>query len=310
MKNPMKFYLLIISMLMLGIPLSITAQEKTNDNEQKVRIKTVKVIDGKKVVSDTSFVLKEGDDLDNVMAGFNVGADGEDEVLVNVVVETEGGDNEKVVIIKTNDAKNVRLVQGQGGHSFYSIGTPLDFNNDMESTKIIIVSPDSGGSKVMTWQSDDGEEYVINLDEDFEKLVELEMEIDQLKDFENMDVRILGVPGHPHHPGMFFECEEGSGVSDMELRDAGIKNKADRLAIENINLNIDDGVVALSFSLKTEGSPKIVVYNFFGDKVFSGKPELMNGNYELKIDLSTKQHGVYYLQIVQKNRSFTEKLKL
>jgi len=96
----------------------------------------------------------------------------------------------------------------------------------------------------------------------------------------------------------------------MELRDAGIKNKADRLAIENINLNIDDGVVALSFSLKTEGSPKIVVYNFFGDKVFSGKPELMNGNYELKIDLSTKQHGVYYLQIVQKNRSFTEKLKL
>ncbi len=230
----MKFYLLIISMLMLGIPLSITAQEKTNDNEQKVRIKIVKVIDGKKVVSDTSFVLKEGDDLDNVMAGFNVGADGEDEVLVNVVVETEGGDNEKVV-------------KGQGGHSFYSIGTPLDFNNDMESTKIIIVSPDSGGSKVMTWQSDDGEEYVINLDEDFEKLVELEMEIDQLKDFENMDVRILGVPGHPHHPGMFFECEEGSGVSDMELRDAGIKNKADRLAIENINLNIDDGVVGVYF---------------------------------------------------------------
>ena len=65
-------------------------------------------------MSDTSFVLKEGDDLDDVMAGFDVEADGEDEVLVNVVVESGGDDNEKVVIIKTNDAKNVRLVQGQG----------------------------------------------------------------------------------------------------------------------------------------------------------------------------------------------------
>ena len=310
MKNPMKFYQLIISILMLGIPPSIIAQEKVNDNEQKVRIKTVKVIDGKKVVSDTSFVLKEGDDLDDVMAGFDVEADGEGEVLVNVVVESGGDDNEKVVVIRTNDTKNVRLVQGQGGHSFYSIGTPMDFDNDMESTKLILVSPDSGDSTVMTWQSDDGEEYVIKLDEDFEKLVELEMELDQLKDFENMDIRMLGAPGHPHHPGMFFECEEDNRGTDMELRDAGIKNKPDRLEVENMNLNIDDGVVDLSFTLKTEGTPKVVVYNFFGDKVFSGKPELMNGNYELKMDLSTKQHGVYYLQIVQKNSSLTEKLKL
>jgi hypothetical protein len=108
---------------------------------------------------------------------------------------------------------------------------------------------------------------------------------------------------------MFFEMDDNR-VTDKELRDAGIKNKPDRLDIENINLNIDDGVVDLSFALKTEGTPKVVVYNFFGDKVFSGKPELMNGHYELKMDLSTKQHGVYYLQIVQKNSSLTEKLKL
>ncbi len=45
-------------------------------------------------------------------------------------------------------------------------------------------------------------------------------------------------------------------------------------------------------------------------KVFSGKPELMGGKYVIKIDLSIKQHGTYYLQVVQKNSSFTKKLRL
>ena len=59
-----------------------------------------------------------------------------------------------------------------------------------------------------------------------------------------------------------------------------------------------------------EGTPKVVVYNFFGDKVFTGKPELMNGKFQLKIDLSNKQHGEYYMQFIMKNASHTEKIRI
>ena len=99
-------------------------------------------------------------------------------------------------------------------------------------------------------------------------------------------------------------------VTDEELRDAGIKNKPDRLVLDEININNEDGVIDLSFSLSEEGTPKVVVYNIYGDKVFSGKPELMNGKYQIKMDLSKKQYGTYYLMIVSGNSSKTTRLKI
>ena len=111
--------------------------------------------------------------------------------------------------------------------------------------------------------------------------------------------------------GTFQISDDYSGkVSDIELRDAGIKNKPDRLNAQNINIEIENDIVMLSFSFKGEKTPRIIVYNVFGEKVFKGKPELVEGSYQIKIDLSNKQHGTYYLQIVSANTSLTEKFKL
>ncbi len=99
-------------------------------------------------------------------------------------------------------------------------------------------------------------------------------------------------------------------VTDIELRDAGIKNKPDRLNAKNINLEVDGGIIDLAFTLKSEKTPKVIIYNVYGDKVFKGKPELINGNYQIKIDLSTKQHGTYYLQLIVGNASFAERIIL
>mgnify|MGYP000630955696 CR=1 FL=1 len=87
-------------------------------------------------------------------------------------------------------------------------------------------------------------------------------------------------------------------VSDKELRDAGISNKSDRLDVEDLNIDIVDGVVDVDFIVLSEGALKVTVFNYFGERVFSGKPELMNGKYTIKMDLSTKQHGVYYMQFI------------
>jgi len=318
---------------MVSIPFTMSAQEK----EKKVRIKTVKVIDGEKVVTDTIIIMDSDDDLKEIMTEIDIETDAApgEEIMLDVIVETvgDGESGEKIIIIKSVDGEDVKVIKSQGGTYSYTFDSDVDIDKDFDGgKKVIIVSPHSGHKNVIKWSSEDGEEFEIEhkiimkeLEGELEALEEMHLELEHfetiehmvflkkmeaMEELENMEIRVIRPPHPPHHE-MFFDMHHSDhGVTDGELRDAGIKNRADRLAIENINLNIDDGVVDLSFSLKTEGSPKIVVYNFFGDKVFSGKPELMNGNYELKIDLSAKQHGVYYLQIVQKNSSFTEKLNL
>lgn len=99
-------------------------------------------------------------------------------------------------------------------------------------------------------------------------------------------------------------------VTDIELRDAGIKNKPDRLNVTNVEIDIDGGIVYIEYTLEKEKTSRVIVYNIYGDKVFKEKPEVIDGNCKIKIDLSSKQYGTYYLQIVSANASLTEKFTL
>lgn len=346
MKNTMKFPLTILLMLIVSIPFSMTAQEEAK--EKKVRIKTVKVIDGEKVVTDTTVLLTDDEDLKEVIAEMEIETDVDtdmEDIIVDVIVDSDadGETVEKIIIIKKDGDKQVKVIKGHGAQNTFTYDMDVEIDKDCEhGKKVIMVSPHSGNKKVMKWKTDGGVEYVIDVDSEhkiimnelegeLEHLEELHIELEKLEEMENMvfiekmesleelegledmDVRIMRAPKapHPHHDFFFEHKTHGHhGVTDGELRDAGIKNKIDRLAIEELEIEIDNGVVDLSFSLQTEGTPKMVVYNFFGDKVFSGKPELMNEKYQIKMDLSSKQHGVYYLQIIQKNSSVTEKIRL
>ena len=156
---------------------------------------------------------------------------------------------------------------------------------------------------------------IIRIELDGEKIIMLNelgeldelLELSELSELQNI---VIDIPDGPDFHGYHKFDYHSNTITDKELRDAGIKNKVDRLDVSNININIDNGVVDLIFKLASEGTPKIIVYNYFGDKVFTGKPELMGGEYTIKIDLSKKQYGTYYLQIIQKDASLTEKLKL
>ena len=290
------------SFLVFSTP--VRAQENAK-KEKKVRVKTVKVENGKELVTDTTFVITEDMTADELKA-YGITTDGDEvDVTVDVIVDGDGKhETTKVVVIKGGDV--------------HSAG---------EET-ILFHSGDSDGKAIIMWTDEDGKEMEIDLSEDYKNLMleiesledEIEViegeriiimksidelgELDELKDF---NVKVVGAT---HHPNAFFIEEHSHKVTDIELRDAGLKNKPNRLDAEEMNINIDNGIVDFSFKTKVEGSPKITVYNVYGDKVFSGKPELMNGAYEIKMDLSQKQYGMYYLQVVIGNTSFTERLKL
>ena len=311
--------------LVILLPLSSKSQEK------KVHVKTVKVVDGEKIVTDTIFVVKEGEDESEVIKTFtwvsdddsagvvtydididsdidsDVDFDGHSKVIImkrgkDGNMTMKHGGKEKKYVIKVEDEEgdehNVFIYDGSDFHKSDMDELHEKLEEHKDQLKNIRIELD--GEKIIMLEEPEELESLMELKE-----IEILVELDEL---ENMNIVIPEMP--EYHDFLIHDYHGHDVVSEKELRDAGIKNKADRLDIDNYNINIDDGVVDLDFSLKTEGDPKVTVFNYFGDKVYSGKPEMMNGKYVIKIDLSNKQHGTYYLQVVQKNSSFTKKLRL
>jgi len=323
--------------LLIFLPITGYCQEK------KAHVKTVKVVDGDKVVSDTVFIVKDdvgekeivktftwvsNDDSDStVIIDLDIDSDIDfDSEKKWVVVKSEKDGNvkmthdnksKKYVIRIDKDDKGERNVYMFDGDGDYNIIDRDELHDQLEEHKEQLknIKIELDGERIIMIEELEGLEELKELKE-LEVLVELE-DLEELKELKELEVlaeldEIKNIKIDIPEGNEFFihEFHYSDNVSDKELRDAGLKNKADRLEADNFNIDIDNGIVDIEFTLKTEGDPKVAVYNYFGDKVFTGKPEIMNGKYTIKMDLSTKQHGTYFLQVVQKNSSFTKKLRL
>lgn len=294
--------------------------------EKKVRIKTVKDIDGEKVVTDTMFVVTGDEDIMKSVNQYSWVSDEDSNKVITIDLDIDVDSDEdkdcdkkvhkKVIIMKdgdhgtffTDDCKEhkVKVITNGGGDEnvFFFNGEDFEFNEkDMDELRIKM---EKIGDEMENVKFELDAEKIILLEE-LEGLEELK-ELEELKNIEVImsDYHDMG----NYHNVWVHDNFHGDRVSEEELRDAGIKVKADRLDIDDYNINIDNGVVDLEFETKAEGTPKVTVYNFYGDKVVTVKPELLGGKYTAKIDLSTKQHGTYYLLFVQNNMSATKKIKL
>ena len=376
MKSQITISSILVTALFFLNLLGGVAQE--TEKEKQVHIKTVKEVDGKKVVTDTTFTVKEGEDVQEMVKVITTISEG-DSLKVTVDVDMDSGvQGTKQMVVVSSDVDedagvinssattyyfsdadslteiNVQMLTGEGNEEGERKVLIIKKEGGGETVKEIMMPPRKGRRHVMKFKTDDGEKIIIispdkpcddhfvrvsgedsadyfEFDKDFdfdyeefeaemeEQMEELENthvimldELGELKELEelgNLDRRMIRPPHPPRHRA-FPPTDRFDRLTDKELRDAGIKNKPDRLELDNINIDMNNGILNLTFALKGEGSPKVDVYNFFGDKVFSGKPELANGTYKSNIDLSTKQHGTYYLQITYKNSSFTEKFRL
>jgi len=341
MKSKIMSASIIAIALAIVFPFSAMSQEK----EKTITVKTVQVENGKKIVKDTTFTLKEGEDIDAIVKPISWASvsDSGKTLTFDVEVETNGsddGDVEKVIIYKNDGGKRVKVIEGEDGNVFI-----IKKEGRGDCNENVFFTPGHGQKRVMRWNDGDSLAYEFELQGDMEDFNhEMEMQRFDLQEMQNnlqeelaeieglneeqiaeimeevnnMDFHFVMPPARPRPPmkwqgndfEFYFDGPKEGGVSDIELRDANIKNKPDRLDLENIDIEIENGVVGISFQIQGEASPSVVVYNVYGDKVFTGKPALMNGKYEIKIDLSQKQHGTYYWQIVDKNRSFTDKIRI
>lgn len=305
----------------------IKAQDtKKEKKEKKVSIKTVKEENGKKVVFDTTFTITgDMDDINLKKYGFD-----NDDVSVEVIVDSDENmaKSKNVFIIKDKDGNVEITTDGKKSFSFSDA--------DGKHPGIIKWIDEDGNEKIIDVDSHlkdvdinmeliqkelaDAEREINFSQEEFQRKLENIDEIIELKQLEKLgqldelrELQFIGIPNAPDvpdAPGFVFYSDNHGRVSDVELRDAGIKNKPNRLGIENIDIDVKDGMVDLYFKLKGDGNPKVFVYNVYGDKVFSEKPEKMNDQFSIRINLSNKQHGTYYIMIVDGNSSKTEKIKI
>ena len=247
------------------------------------------------------------------------------DVDIDTDIDCDG--HKKVIFIKSDDDGNISMnTNGEtnkfvikidededGEHNVYI----FDGDNDFHGVDMDELHDQLEGHKehLKNIRIELDGEKIIMLEElkelkELKELEELEFLV-ELDEFENINVVIPEIPEfHSNHEFFIHDFHGDDFVTDEELRDAGIKNKTNRLDVKDFNINNHDGIIDFEFMLNTEGTPKVIVFNYFGDKVFSGKPEIMNGKYVIKIDLSTKQYGTYFLQVIQKNSSFTKKIRL
>ncbi len=314
----------VIAILVLVFLLPITGFSQ----EKEMRVKTVKIVNGEKIVTDSVFIVTDGDEEITKTMSWVMDTDSVGTITMDIDTEVDTENGKKIIVVTKGSDDGVAISNG-----------------DIELKYVIKIEEEEGGEHKVIVIEDDSEmifygddmhkvhkeleehmeelktirieldgEKIIMLEEldDLGALIELK-ELEALGELSELKNIVIDIPDAPDFHGYHkfdYHDNHSNVVTDKDLRDAGIKNKVDRLDVSNININLENGVVDLEFKLASEGTPKIVVYNYFGDKVFTGKPELIGGEYNIKIDLSKKQHGTYYLQIIQKDASLTEKLKL
>jgi hypothetical protein len=183
----------ILILVALIIPFYAISQE--TQKEKTVTIKTVKNINGQEVVRDTTFTIKEGENVETVTKSITwIDADGEGEKTFDVVVDTEGdasSQNEKVIIYKNGG-------QGRGPKI---IETP--------EGEVIIIKRGKGGEfahpkhgyychpRTFCWIDGDSLEYEVEIQENMGRM-QREMEIQQIEIEEmlsNLDEKLAEIEG-------------------------------------------------------------------------------------------------------------------
>jgi len=334
--STIKIQTLLLIAFFLSLPFALLSQDD-NAKERTVKVKIVTNDDGEITVVDTTFTVSGDEDVDKIVKKYTLNAetDTTGNTIIDVMVDTD-----KELEWTDEDGKNVIIMKSPGSkQKVYRFKSGEESDDD----HVIVFSP-GGKHKVIKWVGKDGEDYNFDYDYDFEvdmdhfneemdkqrehlENIRIEIlddegelhdelaELHHLKELEKLeglkDLEFHALPSRPPKPPapyMFLGKEHSSNVSDIELRDAGIKSKPDRLEIDDIDIENEEGVIDLTFSLNQEGTPKVTVYNVYGDKVFNDKPEMMNNKYHQNIDLSRKQHGTYYLMIVSGNSSKTMRI--
>jgi hypothetical protein len=269
----------------------------------------IEMIDGEKVIESTNeFTIIKGDSIELTKTYiYHTGDD--------IVYDTDEKGN-KVIISKSsnsgsyawtaNDSDNVKVVtitddidvdiNAKGSVKVYSISS-----DDNASISEIIIKKGNGDCKTI--------EIIIDED-DFEgnhKIIELEKVLEGTGE----KVRIVK-----------YKTDDGKYVVKAEILDCELseedQQKAKEIGLEDESVlelkefklypNPTEGLFTIEFEIENKENTVLKVYNEEGKSVYSDKIKKFEGLYSKQIDISKEDKGIYFIRIIQGNKSVTKKV--
>lgn len=175
-----------------------------------------------------------------------------------------------------------------------------DEDDDVQISEIVIKKGEGDCKTIEVFV--DGDEF--NGDE---KMVELE-EILEGKGEKVKIIKYKTGEGKFVVKAEIMDCEL-SEDEQQKANEIGLKDES-KLELEKFKLypNPTEGLFTIEFEIKSKANTVLKVYNEEGKSVYSGKIKKSEGLYSKQIDISKEDKGIYFIRIIQGDKSVTKKV--
>lgn len=302
MKNNKQFFRM---MLLLGFSIhfltqagaQVSQEKKTMD---KIHIKMVKEVNGKKVVIDTLIENNAGFDVDAFLKDNGVekhdgeGKQGTRDMIIIRHKNTEGD----TTIVRDNE-----LLTLPGGRNKIIVrklnlkpGDPRLHPDSLLPDQLLL----------------DEEKLKAYMEEDTILKNSVIIDGDDLKLMEEreIDVQINEKGGRKEIKMLVLKRVSILTLTDKERKSLNAGSGAGELKVEHIDFypNPNNGRFNLSFELKETGTTTIEIANKDGKQVYLEKLKDFSGKFSKEIDISSEKQGLYYLTVKQGKKVLMRKL--
>jgi hypothetical protein len=267
---------------------------KTGDDEFDLdKHAIIEMIDGEKIIETTNEFTIIGDDSLKVKKEY-IYVVGDDKVY-------ESKDGKKVMISKSAHSKAYVWNENKGDSDVRVITITDDMDVDVNEkghVKVISTLDDNIGVSEIIIKKGDGDtktiEVIVDEDEFDDKMM---VELQETLEGSGETVKIVK-----------YKTGEGKYVVKADITNEDLKKEnSKKLSKVKIIQDKEKNVFKIELLLEKKETIQIHVEDSNGKKVYSKKIKKFNGTYSGEIDLSKEQDGVYYLEIIQGDKTIAKK---
>ena len=288
---------------------SVKSDDEIEGVVKKTIALTVSEKGSKSVSNSNSFTFFEGDSIIH-MHDIVMKSDGKDFYVVTedggkiVVNPTESGE---VFIWSVDSAddkkieftKDVKIYSGSDNN--IKIIKSKDGNAEITAVSEVFVKKGDGDCKtidlLISTDNNDGEEIIKEL----EQVLEGKAENVKVYSYETEDGKVI-------IKATISDCDL-TKEEEQEIKSLGLEDKTE-LQVKNFKLypNPTEGLFNLEFELEENAAAMIKIYNQKGEMVYNEKIKKSELIFNKQIDLSKEESGIYFIKIIQFDKSITKKV--
>lgn len=308
----------------------LTAQETNEVHEKEIKLKIIQEVDGEKIIIDTIISSDDNFDKDEFLKEHNIQLEHFTETVGNKKIitlklddESADGNIKKQIYVNATDEVIVKQLKGD------SLRWHIEEFEENNLKHVIIQADEAkSGRKVkIVKMSSDGDSITVDcFNEDFIHNGDIH------KNFMltvNGDDDTFTIHEAGEHEAFEYILKNGDGekkviiqkivlkdisLDDLEevkeLKSAGFSVDEPKLEPETFKLypNPADDNLQLTFYLPEKGDTDISLFSLDGKKIYEEHLKKFSGTFEKQIDVTDATSGIYYLRIVQNEKSFSQKM--